>query len=50
MRAQYPQLFESGMNFEDEILGGGGSCNTPKCTLVVFDMFRVFFGHNLKFS
>ena len=26
MRAQYPQLFESGMNFEDEILfkGGGG--------------------------
>ena len=26
MRAQYPQLFDSGMNFEDEILlrGGGG--------------------------
>ena len=26
MRAQYPQLFESGMNFEDKILvkGGGG--------------------------
>ena len=26
MRAQYPQLFESGLNFEDEILfkGGGG--------------------------
>ena len=26
MRAQYPQLFESGMNFEDIILfkGGGG--------------------------
>ena len=51
-RAQYPQLFESGMNFEEEILlkGGGGSCNTPKYTLVVFDMFRVFCGHNLNFS
>ena len=24
-------------------------CNTPKYTLVVFDMFRVFCGHNLKF-
>ena len=24
MRAQYPQLFDSGMNFEDEILLGGG--------------------------
>ena len=29
MRAQYPQLFELGMNFEDEILfKGGESCNT----------------------
>ena len=37
MRAQYPQLFESGMNFEDEILfkgggggGGGGGVITPQ--------------------
>ena len=31
MRAQYPQLFESGMNFEDKILfKGGESCNIPK--------------------
>ena len=38
MKAQYPQLFNSGNNFEDEILlkgggggggGGMGSCNTP---------------------
>ena len=44
MRAQYPQLFESGMNFEDEILfkgggggggGGGESCNIPNYTLTV---------------
>ena len=47
MRAQYPQLFDSGMNFEDEILlkgGGGGrererererSCNTPNYTMKV---------------
>ena len=30
MRAQYPQLFDSGMNFEDKIIfkgGGGESCN-----------------------
>ena len=54
------------MNFEDEILirgggggggggergggGGGENCNTPKYTLVVFDMFRVFCKHNLKVS
>ena len=34
MRAQYPQLFESGMNFENEILfkggGGGGELQHPK--------------------
>ena len=33
MRAQYPQLFESGMNFEDEILfkgEGGGGVVTPQ--------------------
>ena len=41
MRAQYPQLFESGMNFEDEIPlkggggGGGESCNTPNYVLTV---------------
>ena len=38
IRAQYPQLFETGMNFEDEILlkgGGGESCNTPNYTLTV---------------
>ena len=38
--------------FEDEILirGGGENCNTPKDTLVVFDMFRVFCKHNLTVS
>ena len=43
MRAQYSQLFDSGMNFKDKILlrggggggGGGGSYNTPNYTLVV---------------
>ena len=32
MRIQYPQLFKSGMNFEDEILfkGGGGRVVTPE--------------------
>ena len=44
------------MNFEDEILirggggGGGENYNTPKYTLVVFDMFRVFCKHNLNVS
>ena len=47
------------MNFEDEILirgggggggGGGENCNTLKCTLVVFDMFRVFCKRNLNVS
>ena len=46
------------MNFEDEILikggggggGGGENCNTPKYTLVVFDMFRVFCKPNLNVS
>ena len=45
------------MNFEDEILirgggggGGGENCNTPKCTLVVFDIFRVFCKRNLNVS
>ena len=27
--------------------GGGENCNTPKYTLVVFDMFRVFCKPNL---
>ena len=54
MRVQYPQLFSSG-NFEDEIYfkgggGGGENCNTPKDTLVVFNMFRVFCRYKLKFS
>ena len=38
MRIQYPHLFDSGMNFEDEILlrgGGGGDCNTQNYTLIV---------------
>ena len=36
MRAQYPQLFESCMNFEDEILfKGGESCNIPNYTITV---------------
>ena len=31
MRAQYPQLFESGMNFKDEIIfKGGGRVVTPQ--------------------
>ena len=30
MRAQYPQLFESGMNFKDEILLKGGRVVTPQ--------------------
>ena len=44
------------MNFEDEILirggggGGGENCNTPKYTLAVFDMFRVFCKRNLNVS
>ena len=43
------------MNFEDEILlrgggGGGENCNTPKYTLAVFDMFRVFCKPNLNVS
>ena len=29
---------------------GGTVCNAPKYTLVVFDMFRVFCRHKLKFS
>ena len=36
MRAQYPQLFNSGMNFEDEILltkGGGRRIVTPQIIL-----------------
>ena len=42
MRAQYPQLFESGKNFEDEILlNWGESCKTPKYTLAFYNMFRV---------
>ena len=36
-------------------MGGSGGgcdldCNAPKYTLVVFDMFRVFFKHNLNVS
>ena len=38
MRAQYLQLFNSCINFNDEVLlrggGGGGSCNTSNYTLV----------------
>ena len=33
MRAQYPQLFDLSMNFEDEIIfrgGGGGEVVTPQ--------------------
>ena len=35
MRAQYLQLLESGLNFEDEIFLGEESCNTPNYTLTV---------------
>ena len=42
MRAQYPQLFDLGMNFEDEILfKRGESCNTPNYTLAVLYHFWV---------
>ena len=41
MGEQYPQLFDSGMNFKDEILLRGENCNTPNYTLVVYYMFRV---------
>ena len=30
--------------------GGGENFNTPKCTLAVFDKFRVFCKHNLNVS
>ena len=30
--------------------GGGENCNTPKYTLAVFDMFRVFCKRNLNVS
>ena len=36
MRAHYPQLFNSGINFEDEILLRGDSYNTPNYTIVVY--------------
>ena len=35
MRAQYPQLFSSGNNFDDQIILRGESCNTPKYTLAI---------------
>ena len=49
MRVQYPQLFASGMNFEDEIFfrgggggGGGGRVVTPQIIPYRFyNMFRV---------
>ena len=50
MRVQYPHLFNSG-NFEDEIyFKEEESHNTLKYTIVVFNVFRVFCRHNLKFS
>ena len=43
MRAQYPQLFSLGNNFEDEILlGGGGRVVTPQnIPLQFYNMFRI---------
>ena len=35
MMAQYPQLFNSGMNFKNKILLRGENCNTPNYILVV---------------
>ena len=50
IRVQYPQLFSLG-NFEDEIyFKEGENCNTPKYTLVAFNVFRVFCRYNLNFS
>ena len=37
--------WEPHLNFES-----ASRCNAPKYTLVVFDMFRVFCRHKLKFS
>ena len=46
MRVQYPQLFSSG-NFKDKIyFKGGENCNTPKYTLVVFNMLGYYVGIN----
>ena len=35
MRTQYPRVFDSGMNFEDEIILREENCNTPNYTLIV---------------
>ena len=43
MRVQYPQLFELGMNFEDEIRLRGGDLYHPK---LYFDGFITCFGYN----
>ena len=32
------------------LLDEGYTCNTPKYTIVIFDMFRVFRKHNLNVS
>ena len=42
MRALYPQLFDSGMNFEDKILFKGGRVVIPKIIPGhFFNMIRV---------
>ena len=43
MRAQYPQLFETGMNFDDEILLKGGRVVTPQ---IITWSFITCFGYN----
>ena len=45
MGAQYPQLFDSGIILRTKFFlwggEGGGGCNTPNYTLIVYYMFRV---------
>ena len=45
MRAQYPQLFNSGNNFEDEILLMGGELSHPK---LYPDSFITCLGYNIS--
>ena len=50
MRAQYSQLFDSAMNFEDEILLRNESCNTPNYTLTVLYHVLGIIKVNIYFS
>ena len=43
MKVRYPQLFDSGLNFEDKILFKGGRVVTPK---LYHDSFITCLGYN----